>query len=110
MGFTGQASILSTIGPVGRSLRDLELILKVWNASEPWLVDPAVVPKLWEAVRPPTRATIGVMYWDEVVMPHPPMQRVLKAAVEKLRLAGHEGEFRLLDNPDMMQRLTSDRQ
>jgi amidase len=91
MVFTGQSSILSTIGPVGRSLRDLELILKVWNAFEPWLYDPAVMAKKWESVTTPTKATIGVMYWDEVVMPHPPIQRALKMVVEKLKSAGHEG-------------------
>jgi amidase len=91
MVFTGQASILSTIGPVGRSLRDIELILKVWNAFEPWLYDPAVMAKKWESVTTPTKATIGVMYWDEVVMPHPPVQRALKMVVEKLKSAGHEG-------------------
>ncbi|KPI38100.1 putative amidase [Cyphellophora attinorum] len=90
MGFTGQAAILSSIGPVGRSLRDIELILKIWNASEPWLVDPAVMAKLWQPVSVPSKTTIGVMYWDEVVMPHPPMQRTLKDAVEKLKQAGHE--------------------
>jgi amidase len=90
MGFTGQAAILSTIGPVGRSLRDLELILRIWNASEPWLVDPSVMAKRWEPAHIPIKATIGVMYWDEVVMPHPPMQRALKIAVEKLKAHGHE--------------------
>jgi amidase len=89
--FSGQTSILSSIGPVGRSLRDIELILKVWNAFEPWLYDPAVIAKKWEAVPIPTKATIGVMYWDEVVMPHPPVQRALKAVVEKIKAAGHEG-------------------
>jgi amidase len=89
--FTGQAAILSSIGPVGRSLRDIELMLKVWNAFEPWLYDPMVVAKKWEPVPVPAKATIGVMYWDEVVMPHPPVKRALRSVVEKLQAAGHEG-------------------
>jgi amidase len=93
MGFTGQTAILSSIGPVGRSLRDLELILKVWDSYEPWLHDPAVYAKKWEPVSVPKKATIGVMYWDEVVMPHPPIQRALKEAVQRLKDAGHEGKF-----------------
>ncbi|KAI1618724.1 amidase signature domain-containing protein [Exophiala viscosa] len=88
--YTGQGSILSTIGPVGRSLRDIELICKVLNAAEPWLYDPAVMAKKWEPVGVPKKATIGVMYWDEVVMPHPPVQRALKTTMEKLKAAGHE--------------------
>ncbi|RDL36882.1 uncharacterized protein BP5553_06234 [Venustampulla echinocandica] len=90
LGFTGQTAILSSIGPVGRSLRDIELILKVWNAFEPWLYDPAVMAKKWDPVPIPKKATIGVMYWDEVVMPHPPVQRALKLVVERLIAAGHE--------------------
>ena len=90
--YTGQGSILSTIGPVGRSLRDIELICKVLNAAEPWLYDPAVMAKKWESVDVPKKASIGVMYWDEVVMPHPPVQRALKTTVEKLKAAGHEGK------------------
>ncbi|KIX07405.1 uncharacterized protein Z518_02058 [Rhinocladiella mackenziei CBS 650.93] len=88
--FTGQTAILSSIGPVGRSLRDIELMLKVWNAFEPWLYDPVVMAKKWEHVPVPTKATIGVMFWDEVVMPHPPVQRALKTVVDKLKRAGHE--------------------
>lgn len=94
LGFTGQAAILSSIGPIGRSLRDIELILKVWNAYEPWNYDPVVAPIKWQPAPVPTKATIGVMYWDEVVMPHPPMQRAVKTVVEKLKAAGHEGMFK----------------
>jgi amidase len=90
--FTGQASILSSIGPVGRSLRDISTMLKVWNDFEPWLHDPAVMAKKWEAVPIPPKTTIGVMYWDEVVMPHPAIRRCLATAVEKMKAAGHEGK------------------
>ncbi len=92
--FTGQAAILSTIGPVGRSLRDIDLIMSVWNDFQPWLYDPVVVAKQWAPVAVPAKATIGVMYWDEVVMPHPPVQRALRETVAKLTTAGHEGEQR----------------
>jgi amidase len=59
----------------GAVCRDINLILKTWNDFEPWLYDPAVMAKKWEPVPTPAKATIGVMYWDEVVMPHPPVQR-----------------------------------
>jgi amidase len=91
LGYTGQAAILSSIGPVGRSLRDIELILRVWNDFEPWLYDPVVVAKPWVPVPVPKKLVVGVMYWDEVVMPHPPVQRALRTVVEKLKAADHEG-------------------
>lgn len=90
-GYTGQAAILSSIGPVGRSLRDIELILKVWSAFKPWLHNPTVMAKPWVSVPTPKQVTIGVLYWDEVVMPHPPVKRALETVVEKLKAAGHEG-------------------
>lgn len=88
----GQIAIPSAIGPIGRSLRDLELICQVWAQDEPWRRDPTVVPLPWKSQAVPKKAVIGVMWWDEVVMPHPPIQRALKAAVGKLRAAGHEGK------------------
>jgi amidase len=93
LGFTRQTAILSSIDPVGQSLRDIELILKVWNAFEPWLYDPAVIAKKWDPVPTLKKAAIGVMYWDEVVMPHPPVQRALKIVLERLTTVGHEGVF-----------------
>lgn len=102
MGFTGQAAILSSIGPVGRSLRDIELIVKVWNAFKPWLYDPAVMAKTWVSVPTPKKVTIGVMYWDEVVMPHPPIKRALQTVVEKLKAAGHEGMLAVFSSPEIL--------
>lgn len=84
-----------SIGPIGRSLRDIELILKVWNAFEPWLDDPAVMAKRWHSAPVLTKPIIGVMYWDEVVMPHPPIQRALRTVLGKLKAAGHEGTLYL---------------
>jgi amidase len=48
--------------------------------------------KDWQDVVVPEKVVIGVMYWDEVVKPHPPIQRALKEVVEKLRRKGQEGE------------------
>ncbi|EXJ79411.1 hypothetical protein A1O3_08913 [Capronia epimyces CBS 606.96] len=86
----GQIAISATVGPVGHSIRDLELFCRVSSDFRPWLHDPAVVPKPWIPVEAPRKTSIGVMWWDEVVMPHPPILRAMKSAVEKLKLAGHE--------------------
>ncbi|KIV95041.1 hypothetical protein PV10_02747 [Exophiala mesophila] len=86
----GQIAIPSAIGPVGRSLRDLELICKTWTDDEPWRMDPSIVPKPWIKQDPPKKVTIGVIAFDEVVMPHPPVQRALRETIKKLKAAGHE--------------------
>jgi amidase len=88
----GQIAIGGVTGPMARSLRDVKLVCQVLCGEEPWFFDPMVIEKPWAVVSPPKKAIIGVMWWDEVVMPHPPIQRALKVAVEKLRAAGHEGK------------------
>lgn len=90
----GQIAIPSAIGPVAHSVRDIELICQIWLDAEPWRRDPSVVPMPWQRVETPKKATIGVMWWDGVTMPHPPIQKALKLAVEKLKAAGHEGDAR----------------
>lgn len=87
----GQIAITATQGPVGRSLRDLALVCKLLGDGESWKFDPIIPPLPWTPVDTPDRVTIGVMTWDEVVMPHPPIRRAMKTAVERLKAAGHEG-------------------
>jgi amidase len=88
----GQIAISATCGPLGRSVRDLVLICKVLSDAEMWQGDLAIPPIRWMPVDVPAKTTIGVMLWDEVIMPHPPIQRALKEAIEKLKAAGHEGK------------------
>ncbi|KAJ9503790.1 hypothetical protein LTR99_002550 [Exophiala xenobiotica] len=87
----GGRSIPAAIGPMCHSIRDTELICQVVTRAEPWKVDPGVVQKAWTS-RPdiPTRLSIGVMEFDGVVMPHPPILKRLREAVERLKSAGHE--------------------
>ena len=35
----------------------------------------------------------GVMWWDGVVRPHPPMRRALEMTVDAMKKAGYEGAF-----------------
>jgi amidase len=87
----GARSIAGAIGPMCHSIRDIELICKVVTDAEPWYQDVNVVQKEW-IPRPQVDAklTIGVMKFDGVVMPHPPVLRAISDAVEKLKAAGHE--------------------
>jgi amidase len=73
------------------SIRDTELICQVVTKAGPWKEDPGVVQKAWTS-RPDisTRLSIGVMEFDGVVMPHPPILNGLREAVEKLKSAGYE--------------------
>ncbi len=78
---------------MARSLDMIQLAMKSLISKQPWDVDARCVPIVWrEDMYTSTCAkplTIGVLLDDGVVRPHPPITRVLRAAVEALRAAGH---------------------
>lgn len=89
--YIGQESITAVVGPMGHSIDDLDLFFRIVSDAEPWFKEP-MLEMPWKAteVGPESRLRIGVMIWDEVVMPHPYITRVIQEATEKLKIAGHE--------------------
>jgi len=87
----GADSILSTFGPLCRSLRDIDLWFSVVLGCKPWLNEYNLVPLPWEIPVSPTwsgsngRIRIGVMWHDDVVLPQPPIRRALKMLVDVLK-------------------------
>lgn len=77
---------------MAQSIRDLEWICQLSTEAHPWLEDPNVIMKEWKP-RPNfyRKLRIGVMEFDGVVMPHPPIIRALRIATALLREAGHDG-------------------
>jgi amidase len=78
---------------MGRSVRDMGLFMEDIHAAEPWRTDPTQVAMPWKPEGVSWRAsadkpTIGVMWDDQVVLPHLPITRALKYAVEKIQRAG----------------------
>lgn len=94
----GQNIVPSVMGPIAHSPGDLELITKVILNAEPWQSDPQVVKLPWQSqeqdeIREKAKSSglaFGVMKWDGMVMPHPPIQRGLEETIEKLKKQGHE--------------------
>ena len=88
---SGSRAIAAAIGPMCHSVRDVELICKVVTDAQPWLEDIGLVPINWQP-RPSIsgKLSIGILRFDGVVMPHPPVLRGLDEAAHKLRVAGHE--------------------
>ncbi len=70
------------------SLRDCQLLLKTLEDAQPWSLDPYCLRMPWREVPKRRDFTIGVMWNDGIVEPHPPVKRVLKEAVAKLEAAG----------------------
>ncbi|KAK9477591.1 amidase signature domain-containing protein [Lipomyces japonicus] len=91
----GQEHVPSVIGPMTRNLDSLISITKSVIEAEPWTLDPKCIPIPWrqeqyDAIISKPKLIFGVMKDDGVVRVHPPIERTLNEAVEKLRAAGHE--------------------
>jgi Asp-tRNA(Asn)/Glu-tRNA(Gln) amidotransferase A subunit family amidase len=69
----------------------MELICKIATDARPWDQDPLLIAMPW-STRPDIRPklSLGLLKFDGVVMPHPPILRGLEEAAAKLRAAGHE--------------------
>ncbi|CAN8096339.1 unnamed protein product [Discula destructiva] len=79
--------IYAVPGPMAQSMRDLSLLARVVRDSKPWLDDPAIIPYVCEMGTPPRLPVVGVVERSGLT-PHPPIQRALREAMEKLRRAG----------------------
>ncbi|THC94695.1 hypothetical protein EYZ11_005840 [Aspergillus tanneri] len=91
---TGNITIKLSCGPVCRSLDDLELFTSIINAHPRNKYDVTSVPVPWRSLPSLDRKlVIGIMKWDGVVMPHPPVLRALEHTKQTLEKDGHEGEL-----------------
>lgn len=90
---TGQISIRDSSGPVCHSVEDIRLFMEVINAGYPSnRYDVSSVPTPWRHVSVPQRKiAVGIMNWDHVVMPHPPILRALDRTKQMLIKAGFDG-------------------
>ena len=77
----GNDAIPCVGGPVCRSARDNEYFIKTILAGEPWKATHSVVPLPWRTVALPEKITIGFIFDDGIVRPHPP----ITIAMEKLK-------------------------
>lgn len=58
--------------------------------SQPWLLDPKMLPIPWRQVELKKKLKIAVLWNDGICMPTPPVTRALKETTESLKKAGHE--------------------
>jgi amidase len=91
----GQEIIPSVVGPMAHSAKSLELFTKTVVDSQPWQKDPQCLPIPWRdadanEIKNGRKLRIGIMHWDGVILPQPPIRKALKDVEEKLKAAGHE--------------------
>ncbi|KAK6538563.1 hypothetical protein TWF694_010142 [Orbilia ellipsospora] len=100
----GQEHIVPVVGPLSTHLSGLSLFMSAVLAAEPWLLDPMLVPIPWRddshfplnvLTGKMKRIKIGVMKWDGVVMPHPPVLRAIEEVVQGLKK--HPQQFEVVE-------------
>ncbi|KAH6685448.1 amidase signature domain-containing protein [Plectosphaerella plurivora] len=86
----GHESVRCVVSPLANSIGDIALFEDAILGMAPWETETSLVPLPWKKVDDPTpqQLTIGVIWDDGVVHPHPPVLRALGTAVEKLKAAG----------------------
>lgn len=93
--------IPAVAGPLGHSIRDISLFTRVVRETKPWLLDPAVIPKVMEMpIASSRKPVVGVLYKSGLT-PHPPVRRAICEAVDKLVARGFE--VREFKPPDFLE-------
>jgi amidase len=99
-GWSGSnTGVPAVTGPLGHSVRDLALFTRVVRDTEPWRIDPTVIPNIMEVTTSSRKPVVGVIYKSGLT-PHPPVLRALKEAVSALTDAGFE--VRKFTPPDFL--------
>lgn len=96
----GFESILSSAGPLGRTLEITKLVTKVIIESKPWIRRRELAAIPWNAnplggggggqnnENKKTKIRIGVLSHDGIITPQPPVKRALREVTEKLQSIG----------------------
>lgn len=74
-----ELNILAATGPMGRSVRDMNLMTRVVLDTEPFLRDPRLIPTVWQGLQTPVtrRLKIGIIENDGFIEPQPPVKRAV---------------------------------
>ncbi|KAH7370700.1 amidase signature domain-containing protein [Rhexocercosporidium sp. MPI-PUGE-AT-0058] len=85
----GADPIPGVIGPMCTSLEGIKLFMEIVIGSQPWLLEPALIPIPWNSllrISADQPLKIGVMWHDGVITPHPPITRAMKELVSHLHM------------------------
>jgi amidase len=92
---TGQLTVRDSAGPICHSIDDIRMFTEVIGSHQPQhRYDTNAVPIPWRNVSLPSgKLAVGIMKWDRVVMPQPPVLRAIEHTRNVLLDAGFEGVF-----------------
>ncbi|KAK6336388.1 hypothetical protein TWF696_001948 [Orbilia brochopaga] len=103
----GSDGIEGTLGPMSTTLEPLSLFMSTVMAAKPWVNDLSLLPIPWReeshfpvdpATGKPRKMRVGVMRWDGMVMPHPPVTRAINEVVDKMK--SHGDQFEVVEFKD----------
>ncbi|KII85160.1 hypothetical protein PLICRDRAFT_116709 [Plicaturopsis crispa FD-325 SS-3] len=83
----GHMGFYVATGPMCRSARDIDMFFSAVRSAHPELRDPSQLPSPWTTLPQGRKLRVGVMVYDDVVLPQPPMIRALEWARKKLEAA-----------------------
>jgi amidase len=85
----GMQNIIGVVGPMTRSLDDVNLFMSVALGNGAFLREPAMIEKPWRGMSSSTQIKrVGVMLHDGMVHPHPPVTRALEEVANALQRSG----------------------
>jgi Asp-tRNA(Asn)/Glu-tRNA(Gln) amidotransferase A subunit family amidase len=86
--------LIVVVGPIAHTVSDLRFFFQTILQAEPWFSDPKCLEIPWRteqvALVKDRPLTFGLVKWDHLIMPHPPVQRGIKIVAEALKAQGHE--------------------
>ena len=85
--YEAQEGIPSVIGPLAKTLGEVEFMMETVVGAKCWLEDPKVLPLEWRKYNVPEKVKIGVWFDSGDVEPMPAITRVLTEVFEDLSKA-----------------------
>lgn len=84
--FPAELNILCSVGPMCRSLRDVDLFTKLVLSMKPYLSDPRLIPIPWTGLQTPApkKLRVGIISNDGFIEPQPPVKRAISWARDAL--------------------------
>jgi amidase len=84
--FAAELNVITSTGPMCRSLRDMDFFMKLVLGTQPYLTDPRLVPIPWTGLEATAKKPlkIGIISNDGYIEPQPPVKRAVAWAKEQL--------------------------
>ncbi|KAJ4366843.1 hypothetical protein N0V83_007371 [Neocucurbitaria cava] len=88
----GADTVETVLGPLSTSLEGLKIFMKSIIDSQPWLTEPALIPMPWRPYTIPQDRPLklGLLWSDDIVRPHPPVNHALQMIAGRLQEQGFE--------------------